>query len=237
MAHTVVGIFDTASEAQNAVEELVENGFDRQNIDITYSKAQDGSTEWNEDENTGFSDSISNFFKSLFNGKDEAYKYTEVAKRSSVVTVYTSTEDQAEDVADILDDCGALDVDERAIMTNTITVGNSTIGRTDTATSGEQLGNVTDSVTQYGDQANRDKIKTGTFQDPVGGDLDDRISSFADTTRTINSGNEDPNDSQQKANQGKSDLITQRRSRSRIVERPEEENLRLWRNRDNGTDA
>ncbi|MDJ1467786.1 hypothetical protein [Xanthocytophaga flava] len=235
MAHTVVGIFDTASEAQNAVEELVENGFDRHNIDISYGSEQNSSSDWSENENTGFGETVSNFFKSLFNGKDEAYKYSEVAKNTSMVTVYTSSEDQAEDVADILDDCGAIDVDDRAIVTNTITTGGTTIGRTDTAGSENQLGTVTDSVTQYGDRANEDRIKTGTFQDPVGGDLDDRIGSFADTTRTINNSEDSDNNTIDQPAQ--SDTTIQRRSRSRIIERPVGDELRLWKNKDRETDV
>ena len=47
MAQTVIGIFDSASEAQNAVEQLVDKGFTRSNIDIssqTSSESMSSST-------------------------------------------------------------------------------------------------------------------------------------------------------------------------------------------------
>lgn len=240
MVQTVVGVFDTASEAEQAVEELVENGFDRQSIDIASGQMDDdGNLElsgeessWKEDDHTTFGESVSNFFKSLFNGKDESYKYSEVARRHAVVSVYTSSPEQAEEAADILDDCGAIDVNERAnLYTNTISTGNTTIGRTDSGTGSTErsLGNVNDRVTQYGDSQNRDRIQTGTFNDPVGGDLDDRISSFADTTTTINEGNQDTD---VPGNAATSETTLQSdRWRSRIFDTDIDENLRLRRNR------
>lgn len=35
MAHTVIGIFDNASEAQQAVDQLVSQGFSRSSIDLS----------------------------------------------------------------------------------------------------------------------------------------------------------------------------------------------------------
>jgi hypothetical protein len=44
MAQTVIGFFDNASEAQQAVEQLVSNGFSRASIDIAASSGSTGST-------------------------------------------------------------------------------------------------------------------------------------------------------------------------------------------------
>ncbi len=239
MAQTIVGLFDTASEAEEAVNELVNNGFERDNIDISHGRVGDDGTieltdeaaAWNENEHTTFGESVSNFFKSLFNGKDEAFKYSEVARRHAVVSVYTASIEQAEEAADILDECGAMDVEERANMyTNTITTGGTTIGHSLPGNTQRDLGTVNDRVTQYSDKQNEDRIQTGTFQDPVGGDLDDRVSSFADTTSTIN---DIDNENDNTGSAGKTETTTQPgRWRSRIFESSDEDSVRWQHYRD-----
>ena len=42
MAQTVIGLFDNASEAQEAVQALVDKGFSRSNIDVSSSVANTG---------------------------------------------------------------------------------------------------------------------------------------------------------------------------------------------------
>lgn len=112
MAQTVVGIFDSASDAQYAVQQLVSNGFSRDNIDV----AAQGTTDTTSASTTSTSndDSIGGFFRSLFGGNDESDRYSNVARRSSTVSVYTQSMTEAERVADILDQYGAVDVNERA---------------------------------------------------------------------------------------------------------------------------
>ncbi len=147
---TVVGIFDNASEAQKAIDELVNAGFTRSNIDLsaqtgtrsdetysddTYNTGATGTmnttgsivpdrhrntsgtyTEEVADDTKDVGDSIGDFFSNLFGGDDSNAhkKYSDVARRGSVVTVHAQSEDEAERAADILDDNGAVDVDERA---------------------------------------------------------------------------------------------------------------------------
>jgi len=114
MAQTVVGIFDKASEAQSAVEGLVNGGFDRNNIDLStrnndYNRDAD-------DDDTDNEGGIGGFFSSLFGSDDDDRnrRYTTVGQRSSIVTVHADSEDLAERAADILDACGAVDIDEKA---------------------------------------------------------------------------------------------------------------------------
>lgn len=59
---------------------------------------------------------VGRFFKNLFTDDDDrADRYTHVASASqSVITVHADTDDRAEKAADIMDDCGAINVDERA---------------------------------------------------------------------------------------------------------------------------
>lgn len=117
MAQTVIGIFDYTSEAQEAVNHLVNNGFSRENIDLS-SRAQ---TENTSTTSTGYSDQddyshsgVSGFFSNLFGTGDDASKYTEVGNKGSIVTVHAKSADEAESAARILDNFGAIDVDERA---------------------------------------------------------------------------------------------------------------------------
>jgi stress response protein YsnF len=120
MAQTVIGFFDNATEAQRAVEKLTSIGISRDMIDVsnnttgTAGVADTRSTDRSDRDSDD--NGITRFFKSLFGGDDdEADRYSRVAERSgAIVTVHARTEDEAERAADLLDDCGAVDVDERA---------------------------------------------------------------------------------------------------------------------------
>jgi uncharacterized protein (TIGR02271 family) len=155
MALTVIGIFDDASDAQQAVEALVNKGFSRSNIDVSAARPSDttysdstlgGSPTADRHVNTSgtrteeFADDakdagsgIGSFFNSLFGGddhNDDHRKYSTVASQGSVVTVHATTEDEAEQAADILDDKGAVDVNERAATYGY--TGSTGVGLTDT---------------------------------------------------------------------------------------------------------
>ncbi len=128
MAQTVVGLFDNASEAQEAVSKLLEKGFTRQNIDVSNGSSTGTSSTGNMDSNSSYDSSssyddndkpgtaVGRFFRSLFGSdNDDADTYSRVAQRAgSIVTVHAQSGDEAERAADILDDCGAVDVNERA---------------------------------------------------------------------------------------------------------------------------
>jgi stress response protein YsnF len=156
-AQTVIGFFDNQSEAQRAVQQLQSRGISRDRIDLSTSgtgmstRGSSGSVGVNpvsgstRDENSVARTSddrtvdregrntnrITDFFNNLFgNDKDDADRYSKVAANSShIVTVHAQTEDEAEMAADILDDAGAIDVDERAAklgFTNTRSEGMGT---------------------------------------------------------------------------------------------------------------
>jgi len=112
MAQTVIGIFDKASEAQDAIEQLINKGFTRNNIDVSTQSASDYA-DTNRDDDDSVGDSIGSFFSNLFGDNDDSKKYSRVARRGSVVTVHAQSTDEAEQAADILDEYGATDVDER----------------------------------------------------------------------------------------------------------------------------
>ncbi|HZH99966.1 MAG TPA: YsnF/AvaK domain-containing protein [Flavisolibacter sp.] len=134
MSQTVIGFFDNQSEAQQAVEQLERTGISRDRIDISKgntgsaasasSSTQTGNSDRTTsdgrtvDEKGRNTNKITDFFNSLFGGSDkddDAKRFGHVAERSEcIVTVHAQNEDEAERAADILDDCGAVDVDERA---------------------------------------------------------------------------------------------------------------------------
>ncbi len=109
MAKAVIGIFDSSAEAREAVRNLESRGITSDHVDIRERTEETGTEEKHE----GIGESISNFFSNLFGNDDDAKSYSEVANRGCTVTVYTDSNEEAENVADILDDCGAIDVDER----------------------------------------------------------------------------------------------------------------------------
>jgi uncharacterized protein (TIGR02271 family) len=112
-------LFDNKNEARVAMEELVEQGFIRENIDVSdrkYDESATSSTTTDTTSNTGVGDSIGNFFSSLF-GDDQttAQNYTTLAQEAdAILTVQVDSADRAAAAAEILDRHGAIDVDERS---------------------------------------------------------------------------------------------------------------------------
>ena len=116
--HTVVGIFNTAPEAQQAVHRLEQAGFELDYVDVAHREAANQGVGKTSDSSVG------GFFSSLFGGddNDEARNYTAAAQRgSSVVTVHVDSSDQAHRAATLLDEAGAVDVDGDVSGTQTPT--------------------------------------------------------------------------------------------------------------------
>jgi stress response protein YsnF len=109
MRQTVIGIFKSADEADRAVQQLGNGGFDREYIDV--SKNDSASKETKKD--TG--DSIGNFFRSLFDSGDEADRYSNAARTNErMVTVHTNSHEESLKAAEIMDRYGAIDVDDHS---------------------------------------------------------------------------------------------------------------------------
>ncbi|MBT2558041.1 DUF2382 domain-containing protein [Hymenobacter sp. ISL-91] len=124
---TVVGIFDNADHARQAAQTLKTAGFSLDDVDTISRDSKEGSNYYN---STGTSteaagdaasrtgDSIGNFFSNLFGDDDDASRYSHVARNShSLVTVHCKTADHAHKAAEILDNAGAINVDEKAQQT------------------------------------------------------------------------------------------------------------------------
>lgn len=139
MAFTVIGLFDQAQEAQQAVEQLVDNGFDRTSIDLSTRTGKDSEsddalfpdrhtntsgtrTEELVDDTKDVGSGIGGFFSSLFGDDDEdTHKYTQLADQRSLVTVHARTEEEAQQAADLLDEAGAVDVNEQSATYDSLT--------------------------------------------------------------------------------------------------------------------
>jgi stress response protein YsnF len=166
MQHTVIGIFNNSEDAQRAVEQLRSTGFPESNIDIV-SSHRDSHTRSGVTSNTnadsdspygvtdesrynqekrsdlqdrdvlngdrinerkgrdehdeGIGDSIGRFFRNLFDNREEAEKYASAGRLNTIVSIHAPSSEEAVRVADILDTCGAIDIDERTTETGTYT--------------------------------------------------------------------------------------------------------------------
>ena len=202
---TVVGVFDNASEAQQAVEALVSDGFSRSSIDMSATQSDSttsttGGGDYVQDRNRNTSGTyaeevvddtkdvgsgIGNFFSSLFGGGDDADRYSRVGDRSSIVTVHAQSEDEVERAADILDDNGAVDVNERdeqynggmstgAGMTGMGMVGTGMVGNTMDTTDRmtDNTMDTTNRMTTDGDQTIKvveENLQVGKREEETGG--------------------------------------------------------------------
>jgi len=107
MSHTVIGIFNSADEANDAVQQLLQNGYNDNEVDYSGSATNYSGTDTHDDNESG----ISRFFKNLFGDNDESKRYSNAARNRYVVTVHASSADEARRASDLLDDFGAIDVD------------------------------------------------------------------------------------------------------------------------------
>ncbi|MDQ6761075.1 MAG: YsnF/AvaK domain-containing protein [Bacteroidota bacterium] len=110
--HTVVGLFENENDAQMAVQQLSGMGISQSMIDITKGNKESFKAMSGKDDDNAFT----RFFKNLFgDDNNDAKRYSTMSSQGySIVTVHASSSDVAEQAADILDNCGAVDVDERA---------------------------------------------------------------------------------------------------------------------------
>lgn len=102
---TVIGVFEHTNQGQSAIEYLLDNNFRRDQIEI--SSLASGYIEGENHDN-----SITNWFKSMFENDDDAKTYTEAAKTGCVITVQASSMEEAEIAAQILDNHGALSIND-----------------------------------------------------------------------------------------------------------------------------
>lgn len=118
MSYTVVGLFNNRKDAQAAEQELSQKGFDKGNIDVSHKKAAqtDAVVKTAQVETTAqveITDSVGNFFNSLFGGDETTAKnYSNAAgDADAILTVHADSDERARQAAEILDRNGAIDID------------------------------------------------------------------------------------------------------------------------------
>ena len=207
MSNTVVGIFEYTSEAQAAKEYLLNNGFADENVDIQVQTSGDVTSTSGDVYKEDSGDRVSNFFKNLLGDDDDEItsNYTNAARKGTTLTVHARTADEAEAAARILDNYGAVDVDEyagkQAPSSNVYTAPDAAYS----APVSDYSAPVSDEYALKGDE-----YSTSVPDSTTSGD--------SDTIKII----------EEELQVGKREVQTGGvRLRSRIVERPVEENIRL----------
>jgi uncharacterized protein (TIGR02271 family) len=232
MSHTVIGIFKSFTEASVARQHLENNGFSPASIDVSESSyASPDITEQKKDD-----DSIGGFFRNLFSSDNDDEELTnrhiEAGKRGTIVTVHAQSYDEAERASDILDEYGAVDVNDSEDWDTTGSHASTLGSDFDTATTSNyadlSTGNATPAggfassgTIDYTDDARRDLENTTSAGYLADDDLT-KTSNDADSIKVV----------EENLEVGKREVQTGGvRLRSRIVERPVEESVRLRQER------
>ena len=94
MSHTVVGLFSNKNAAQAAKQELIQKGFTAENVDVSHRATTQGAdttttqsaTTQSATTQVEVTDSVGNFFESLFGGDETTAKnYTDAAGDADVI--------------------------------------------------------------------------------------------------------------------------------------------------------
>jgi hypothetical protein len=124
MRHTVIGVFDTYAQAENARAALMAAGFSHGDIELQANPKRDDAAEPSLEPDVethaepGMLANIERFFSMLFGGREqppEVAHYSEAVRRGAVlVAIDTNSDAQVEIARTTLADQGAIDIDERA---------------------------------------------------------------------------------------------------------------------------
>jgi hypothetical protein len=117
MQHTVIGLFDTYTQAESARDTLVQTGFARESIDLQGSPEPTVASATDEVAGAGMLANIERFLSSLFASgprTPETARYAEAMRRGAVlVCVNATSESHAELARSTLSRLGATDIGER----------------------------------------------------------------------------------------------------------------------------
>jgi uncharacterized protein (TIGR02271 family) len=243
MSQTVVGIFEHANQAQEAKAYLIANGFNSENIDINSIAGSNYGGAAGREEEDGIGDKISHFFSNLFDDESDAKSHTEAARRGTTVTVYTTTEDQTMQAVQVLDNFGAVDVNDFAQSGRNAGSSTGTFGSTGTLGAAGTFGTTgTPASIDTGSMGYNSGADAPLNTDLVNTDMldSDILASNTSGTETMNPALNDDLDTGVGSNTGAIPIIEEDlqvgkqeiqtggvRMRSRIVERPVQESIRL----------
>jgi uncharacterized protein (TIGR02271 family) len=118
MSHTLVAMFDDRQAAMNARQRLLSAGFSEAEVSVHAASAEHDRTSAATTGTTTDDGGIGGWFRSLFGLDDDDAQvrmHTEAARRgATMVSVDARDETTADRASDILRECGAIDLDERA---------------------------------------------------------------------------------------------------------------------------
>ena len=200
MSYTVVGLFPNNEMANTASNRLDDAGFSKEDYRVSSYKSEGDYDR--DDYHYEEDDHTRSFWDRLFGDDDyERKAYSYAGTKSNVVTVYTDDKDRAEKARDIMDDAGATSVDDQ-LSDNFYNANPQYQERRNTLTGGPAFSGASD----------YDRTEE-TVRDSYDKDINE--------TEKIDVVKEDINIGKRQVEDGGI------RIRSRVVERPVEENLRL----------
>jgi uncharacterized protein (TIGR02271 family) len=122
MQHTLIAVFDNRSDAQSAMEKLLNSGFDRSTVRLNENSTNTANIVNNAGNSGSMTDegvgsSIKHFFNDLFGDDDDTthrQKYSTAIERGHyALTVTASDETEVERAADIVESFSPIDIDEK----------------------------------------------------------------------------------------------------------------------------
>ena len=110
MAYTIVGMFPANENADNAANQLDHSGFSKDDYTITRHTTTETEVK---NLNTAEEEKTTGFWNWLFGDEEnERERYSYAGTKSNLLTVYANDMEQAEKARDIMNDHGAIDVNE-----------------------------------------------------------------------------------------------------------------------------
>ncbi len=121
MVQTVIGIFKDNEAATAAVQNLMDINIGREMIDVALPEKSESRADVTDEKGT-LNSKIGRYFVQVFEDADLALKYASLAQRGVTLAVQTENYAEALAAATILDQSGALHVDEESrILEDSIT--------------------------------------------------------------------------------------------------------------------
>jgi uncharacterized protein (TIGR02271 family) len=120
MQHTIAAVFDKQSQAQQALDDLLDSGFLRDDVRLSQSETTSPTGQASTDkraDDESFGSRIRSFFSEIFgtDSSDDAELYSEAVLRGNyVLTVNVPDDDMVDRATDVLDRYDPLDIDEQA---------------------------------------------------------------------------------------------------------------------------
>jgi uncharacterized protein (TIGR02271 family) len=119
MQHTLIAVFDNRSDAQKAMDELLQCGFARDEVRLTEDTGASigGQSATTDTRDEGVTGKVKHFFSDLFgtDNSEHSEKYaTAVSRGHHVLTVTAADEPEIERAADVVERYGPVDIDEKA---------------------------------------------------------------------------------------------------------------------------